>query len=88
MSGRQRAILRYETQERGLQIKRYWSSECPKCPIKAQCTPSPNRKITRLEHESVLDAMQRRLNLQPEAMTLRRSNPSPAGPTTRDRGSR
>ena len=68
----QRAILRYETEERGLQIKRYWSSECPRCPIKDQCTPSANRKITRWEHESVLDAMQRRLNLQPEAMTLRR----------------
>ena len=64
--------MRYETEERGLQIKRYWSSECPRCPIKDQCTPSANRKITRWEHESVLDAMQRRLNLQPEAMTLRR----------------
>ena len=68
----QRAILRYETEERGLQIKRYWSSECPRCPMKAQCTPSAHRKITRWEHESVLEAMQRRLNLQPEAMTLRR----------------
>ena len=68
----QRAILRYETEEKGLQIKRYWSSECPRCPIKDQCTPSSNRKITRWEHESVLEAMQRRLNLQPEAMTLRR----------------
>jgi transposase len=68
----QRAILRYETEERGLQIKRYWSSECPRCPMKAQCTPSANRKITRWEHESVLEAMQRRLNLQPAAMTLRR----------------
>ena len=68
----QRAILRYETEEKGLQIKRYWSSECPRCSMKAQCTPSANRKITRWEHESVLDAMQRRLNLQPEAMTLRR----------------
>ena len=68
----QRAILHYETEERGLQIKRYWSSECPRCPIKNQCTPSSNRKITRWEHEAVLEAMQRRLNLQPEAMTLRR----------------
>jgi transposase len=68
----QRAILRYETEEKGLQIRRYWSSACPRCPMKAQCTPSANRKITRWEHESVLEAMQRRLNLQPEAMTLRR----------------
>ena len=40
--------------------------------MKSQCTPSDYRRISRWEHESVLEAMQRRLNLQPEAMTLRR----------------
>ena len=68
----QRAIYRYTREENGLQIRRYWSSECPRCPMKAQCTPSDYRRISRWEHESVLEAMQRRLNLQPEAMTLRR----------------
>jgi transposase len=32
----QRAIYRYTRDERGLQIRRYWSSACPQCPIKAQ----------------------------------------------------
>jgi hypothetical protein len=68
----QRAIHRYTREEGGLQIQRYWSSACPKCPMKAQCTPSDYRRIARWEHESVLDAMQRRLNQNPEAMTLRR----------------
>ena len=68
----QRAIYRFTREENGLQIRRYWSSACPQCPMKAQCTPSDNRRISRWEHESVLEAMQRRLNLQPEAMTLRR----------------
>jgi transposase len=68
----QRAIYRFTREENGLQIRRYWSSACPQCPMKAQCTPSDNRRISRWEHESVLEAMQRRLNLQPKAMTLRR----------------
>ena len=68
----QRAIHRYTSEESGLQIRRYWSSACPQCPIKAQCTPSNNRRIARWEHEAVLEAMQRRLDQQPEAMTLRR----------------
>ena len=40
--------------------------------MKAQCTPSDYRRISRWEHESVLETIQRRLNLRPEAMTLRR----------------
>ena len=68
----QRAIYRFSREEGGLEIHRYWSSACPQCPMKAQCTPSDYRRISRWEHESVLEAMQRRLNLQPEAMTLRR----------------
>jgi hypothetical protein len=68
----QRAIYRYSSEENGLEIHRYWSSACPQCPMKSQCTPSDYRRISRWEHESVLEAMQRRLNFQPEAMTLRR----------------
>ncbi len=68
----QRAIHRFTRQENGLQIRRYWSSACPQCPMKPQCTPSTNRRISRWEHEVVLESMQRRLDLQPEAMTLRR----------------
>ena len=53
-------------------LHKYWPSACPKCPLKAQCTPSEYRRITRWEHEAVLDAMQERLDAQPEAMRLRR----------------
>jgi transposase len=68
----QRAIYRFTREEHGLQIRRYWTSACPQCPIKAQCTPSHYRRISRWEHEAVLDAVQRRLDRQPKAMTLRR----------------
>jgi transposase len=69
----QRAIYRFSREENGLLIRRYWSSACPQCPIKAQCTPSDYRRISRWEHEAVLEAAQRRLDKKPEAMTLRRS---------------
>jgi len=68
----QRAIYRFTREENGLQLRRYWSSACPQCPIKAQCTPSSYRRISRWEHEAVLEAVQRRLDRQPKAMTLRR----------------
>jgi hypothetical protein len=58
--------------ERGMTLHRYWPSACPRCPIKAQCTPSDYRHITRWEHEAVLDAMQERLDRQPEMMRVRR----------------
>jgi transposase len=68
----QRAIYRFTREENGLQIRRYWSSACPQCPMKAQCTPSDYRRISRWEHETVLDAVQRRLDKRLDAMTLRR----------------
>jgi transposase len=68
----QRAIYRFSREENGLLIRRYWSSACPQCPMKAQCTPSHYRRISRWEHESILQAVQRRLDKHPEAMTVRR----------------
>jgi len=68
----QRAIYRFTREESGLQMRRYWTSACPECPIKARCTPSDYRRISRWEHEDVLEAMQRRLDRQPDAMLLRK----------------
>jgi hypothetical protein len=36
----ERLIWRMTTQERGQTLHRYWSSNCPHCPIKVRCTPS------------------------------------------------
>lgn len=68
----QRAIWRFTTVERGLSLHKYWSSACPRCPIKAQCTTGDYRRISRWEHEKVLESMQDRLDRQPEMMRLRR----------------
>ena len=43
------------------------------CRLKAQCTPSVERKVTRWEHEAVIDALQTRMDLTPRAMRDRRS---------------
>jgi hypothetical protein len=40
--------------------------------MKARCTPSDYRRISRWEHEGVLEAMQRRLDRQPDAMLTRK----------------
>jgi transposase len=68
----QRAIKRFTTIEHGLTIHKYWTSACPRCPIKAQCTTGEYRRITRWEHEVVLEEMQERLDRQPESMRVRR----------------
>jgi transposase len=68
----QRLIWRYSTVEREMELHRYWSSYCQQCELKAQCTPGEQRRITRWEHEEVLDAMQTRLDNAPDAMRLRR----------------
>jgi len=68
----QRAIQRFTTVEAGMTLDVYWSSACPHCPIKARCTLSPYRRIRRWKHEAVLEAMQQRLDRQPELMRVRR----------------
>jgi transposase len=68
----QRAIYRFTAEEDGMRLRRYWSSACPQCPMKSRCTPSAYRRISRWEHEQVLEAVQRRLDKTPDAMTVRR----------------
>jgi hypothetical protein len=66
----ERATYRFTGEQKGLQVRRYWSSACPQCPMKAQCTPSSHRRNTRWEHEAVLEATQRRLHRMQDAMTV------------------
>ena len=68
----ERLIWRFETQEKGLTLHKYWSSHCPNCSMKSQCTTSPYRRVTRWEHEAVLEAAEARLDREPERMRIRR----------------
>jgi hypothetical protein len=68
----QRLPWRMTTQEHGQTHHRYWSSACPGCALKARCTTGKERRVTRWEHEAVLEAVQARLDAEPETMRLRR----------------
>jgi len=68
----ERAIYRFTAVEHGMTLHRYWSSACPRCPMRSACTPSDYRRISRWEHEEVLERMQARLDRMPQAGILRR----------------
>src|SRR3954453_2785657 len=62
----------YTNEEKGQTFHRYWTNACRNCPLKAQCTKGPHRRITRWEHEEVVEAVQKRLDENPGAMRTRR----------------
>lgn len=68
----QRLPRHHASVENGLRIDTYYTSVCPQCPIKAQCTTGQERRVRRWEHEAVLDTMQARLDGKPDAMKIRR----------------
>src|SRR6201987_2650223 len=62
----------YTNEEAGQQLRRYWTNACRDCSLKASCTTGKERRITRWEHEHVLEEVQRRLDNNPHAMRQRR----------------
>ena len=68
----EKLTYRYTSEEHGLKLHRYWTNVCRKCPLKSRCTPGPQRRVTRWEHEDVLEAVQKRLDENPHAMRTRR----------------
>lgn len=68
----QTLIWRYASIQVGLMQNRYWSSNCKQCAIKEKCTPGEQRRVTRWEHENVLETMQIRLDQAPDSMRIRR----------------
>ena len=63
---------RFTSEERGQNIHCYWTTVCRDCPLKTQCTTGTERRIKRWEHEHVVDAVQKRLDENPQAMRVRR----------------
>jgi Transposase DDE domain len=53
-------------------LRRYWTTACQNCSLKSQCTTGPERRITRWEYEHLLEAVQQRLDANPQAMRQRR----------------
>jgi transposase len=68
----ERLAYSFTTSENGLVLRRYWTNACPSCAIQQSCTTGKERRITRWEHEHILEAVQRRLDEHPEKMRQRR----------------
>jgi macrodomain Ter protein organizer (MatP/YcbG family) len=68
----EKLTYRYTREEADKMLRRYWTTVCPDCPLKSQCTPAPQRRISRWEHEHVLEAVQQRLDQNSQAMRQRR----------------
>jgi transposase len=68
----EKLTYRYTNEEDGKTLRRYWTTACAHCPLKAQCTPGNERRISRWEHEHLLEAVQQRLDANPQAMRVRR----------------
>jgi hypothetical protein len=68
----EKLTYRFTAEEHGQKLRRYWTDAFRSCPIKAQCTTNNQRRITRWEHEEVVEAVQERLDKNPDAMRTRR----------------
>ena len=53
-------------------IRRYTTTACGGCDLKTRCTTASNRVISRWKHEHVMEAAQKRLDENPQAMRVRR----------------
>jgi hypothetical protein len=68
----ERLTYRFTNEEGGKNLRHYWTSICQACALKNKCTPGKERRISRWEHEAVLEAVQARLDRNPEKMRVRR----------------
>jgi len=63
---------RYTREENGLMHRRYWQNDCQFCPLKTRCTTGKERRITRWEHEHLIEEMYARMDETPGLMRTRR----------------
>ena len=54
-------------------LHRYWSNQCEECALKAKCTTGKHRRMTRWEHEAVVDRVRARLERSTDMMRRRRA---------------
>jgi hypothetical protein len=62
----------FTNEEDGKTLRRYWTTACQGCAIKGRCTTGKERRISRWEHEAVLETVQARLDRNPDKMRVRR----------------
>ena len=54
----ERLVRHMTTQEKGKTLHLYWASNCKHCAIRAQCTSGIRRKMSRWEHEALLEQVE------------------------------
>jgi len=62
----------FSNEEDGKRLRRYWTTACQACALKHKCTTGKQRRISRWEHEAVLEIVQARLDRSPDKMRVRR----------------
>lgn len=68
----ERLDFRFETEERDQRFRYYWTTACPSCALKSQCTTDPRfHRIQRWEHEAVLERLEQRVKAHPLILKLR-----------------
>ena len=67
----QRLTYRTTMRSTGQVIYRYWYSGCGGCRLKTKCTTGKERRVSRWEHEAILEAMEDRVNRKPDCMRIR-----------------
>ena len=64
---------RTTTEQQGLQMRRYWTNSCKGCSLKDRCTTGHERRVSRWEHEHLVDASNARRRGPTAPMKVRRS---------------
>ena len=64
---------RTTTEQQGLQMRRYWTNACKTCALKKHCTTGYERRVSRWEHEHLVEASNARRRSPAAPMSVRRS---------------
>ncbi|MFM7332933.1 MAG: IS1182 family transposase [Tabrizicola sp.] len=64
---------RTTTEQQGLQMRRYWTNSCKDCELKSRCTTGQERRVSRWEHEHLVEASNARRRGPSAPMLVRRS---------------
>ena len=64
---------RTTTEQQGLQMRRYWTNACKDCDLKSRCTTGQERRVSRWEHEHLVEASNARRRRPSAPMLVRRS---------------
>ena len=69
---KERVTYRFTTEEKGKQLRAYWTNGCGSCALKANCTTGKERRIKRWEKEHILEQAEANLKKNPDAMRQRK----------------